>query len=411
MSVKKKIATLILCFTVLGLVVVAVLPAPVDVNAIRAEQGYFVEYVEDEGFTRLRDTYPVSAPISGYLRRVEWEEGDTVRKGDPLFVLEPMPAPSLDPRTRKQAQERVSAARAALNAARASHEARRADARFAESEYRRYQQLFESGVAPASEMDRVRSARERSRSAEREAEAAVEMARYELENARTVLEVVEGERTSDEDGVLRVRSPLEGLVLGRDRFSEGVVQAGETILTLGNLADLEVQVDLLSMDAVRVSFGTRVIIERWGEDTPLEGRVRQVAPSGFKRVSALGVDEWRAPVWVEITSPREMWASLGENFRVEARFVLWEGDDVVYVPTSAVFRVREHWNVFVVEEGRARLRSVETGRRSGLWTQILSGVRADEIVVTHPGAHIEDGIRVKMELRTLRLTENSGPRA
>lgn len=406
MSVKKKIAILIVCLVIVGFVVLALIPSPIDVIGSRVQKGYFAEYVEDEGHTRLRDTYPVSAPISGYLRRVKLEKGDKVRRGDSLFTLEPTPASALDPRTRTQARKSVSAARESLEAAKAFHENRRTDARFAEKEYQRYQQLFDRNVVPASEMDMIRNTWERSRFSEREAKAAVEVARYELENAKALLEVVEGARTPEDEGILNVLAPVDGVVLSRDRFSEGVIQAGEPILTLGNLADLEVRVDLLSMDAVRVSVGDRVIIERWGKDIDLEGRVRQVEPSGFKRVSALGVDEWRVPVLLEITSPPEMWVALGENFRIEARFVLWEGEDVVYVPTSALFRVNESWKVFVVEDGRARLRSVETGRRSGLRTQILSGLHPDEIVITQPGDHIEDGSRVNVELRTANITMN-----
>lgn len=406
MSVKKKIAILIVCLVIGGLVVLALIPSPIDVNGIRVQKGYFAEYVEDEGHTRLRDTYPVSAPISGYLRRVKLEQGDKVRRGDPLFTLEPAPVSALDPRTRVQARKSVSAARESLEAAKAFHEKFRADARFAEKEYQRYQQLFARNVVPASEMDTIRNTWERSRFSEREAKAAVEVARYELENAKALLEVVEGTRAPEDEGILNVLAPVEGVVLSRDRFSEGVIQAGEPILTLGNLADLEVRVDLLSMDAVRVSVGDRVIIERWGKEIDLEGTVRQVEPSGFKRVSALGVDEWRVPVLVEIASPPQMWASLGENFRIEARFVLWEGEDVVYVPTSALFRVNETWKVFVVEDGRARLRSVETGRRSGLQTQIPSGLHPDEIVITHPGDHIQDGSRVNVELRGENITMN-----
>jgi HlyD family secretion protein len=406
MSVKKKVAILIVCLVIVGFVVLALIPSPIDVIGSRVQKGYFAEYVEDEGHTRLRDTYPVSAPISGYLRRVKLEQGDKVRRGDSLFTLEPTPASALDPRTRTQARKSVSAARESLKAAKAFHENRRTDARFAEKDYQRYQQLFDRSVVPASEMDMIRNTWERSRFSEREAKAAVEVARYELENAKALLEVVEGARTPEDEGILNVLAPVDGVVLSRDRFSEGVIQAGEPILTLGNLAELEVRVDLLSMDAVRVSVGDRVIIERWGKDIDLEGRVRQVEPSGFKRVSALGVDEWRVPVLVEITSPPEMWVTLGENFRIEARFVLWEGEDVIYVSTSALFRVNESWKVFVVEDGRARLRTVKTGRRSGLRTQILSGLHPDEIVITHPGDHIEDGSRVNVELRAENITMN-----
>ena len=399
MSIRKKIL-MAASFLIIGaMLLLALWPAPAEVSAIRVQQGHFADYVEDEGRTQLRDTYMVSAPIGGFLRRVELEPGDAVEAGDAVFVLEPTPAPALDARTREQARETLSAARARLEAARADFENRQAEARFAENEYRRHQQLFERGVVSATEMDRAESLRDRSRSAERAAAAAVEAARYEVENARAVVEIAEGTRSPDEDQTLTVSAPVGGVVLRRDRCCEGVIQAGERVLEIGDLAGLEVQVDLLSMDAVRVRRDTPVIIERWGGNQALEGRVRRVEPAGFKRVSALGVDEQRVPVLVEITSPRSQWAELGEGYRVEARFILWEGDEVIQIPTSALFRHGDVWQVFVVDNGRARLRQVEIGRRSGLWTQVLDGLKADEVVITHPGGHLADDMRVSADIR------------
>jgi HlyD family secretion protein len=393
-SIAKKVITALVGLALLGLMLVVLMPAPVDVSTTRVRQDHFVEYVEDEGRTRLRDVYMVSTPIGGWLRRVDLEPGDPVEAGQRVFVLEPTPTPALDPRTREQARETLSAMEARLEAAQAEHEQRQSEARFAEDEYRRHQQLFERGVVSAAELDRARIERDRGRAAEQAARAAMNAARYEVQNARAVLEIAEGTRSLEESRTLEVRAPLGGVVLRRHRCCEGVVQAGAPILEIGNLADLEVQVDLLSMDAVRLRRDMRVVLERWGGSEPLEGRVRLVEPAGFKRVSALGVDEQRVPVLVEITAPREDWDSLGEGYRVEARFVLWEGEDVVQVPISALFRKDDAWNVFVVDNGRARERPVEVGRRSGLWTQILAGLEPDEVVITHPGDRVVDGVRV-----------------
>jgi HlyD family secretion protein len=168
---------------------------------------------------------------------------------------------------------------------------------------------------------------------------------------------------------------------------------------VGHLGDLEVQVDLLSMDAVRVRRDMRVHITGWGGDETLAGRVRRVEPAGFTKVSALGVDEQRVPVIVDFDDVDAAAEWLGVGFRVEAEFVLWEGDDVIQIPTSALFRSEGRWTVFVVKDGRAQLRRVETGRRSGMVTQILEGLEAGEIVVTHPGDRVRDGVRVAPELR------------
>jgi HlyD family secretion protein len=195
--------------------------------------------------------------------------------------------------------------------------------------------------------------------------------------------------------VLAVAAPVGGVVLSRERCCEGPIQAGAPVLEIGRLDELEVRVDLLSMDAVRVEAGKRVLIEDWGGETVLEGRVRRVEPAGFMRVSALGVEEQRVPVLVEITSPREQWQSLGTGFRVEARFILWAGDDVLQVPSSALFRQGEGWAVFVVEDGRLSTRVVEPGRESGLMREITDGLSAGEAVVAHPSDALEEGLRVE----------------
>ncbi|TVS12931.1 MAG: efflux RND transporter periplasmic adaptor subunit [Wenzhouxiangella sp.] len=394
MSKTKKLFLILAALVVAVLIVVALRPAPVSVSAFEVVAEPFADYVEDEGRTGLRETYTVSAPIGGFLRRVEPEPGDPVDAGDVLFRIEPSPAPALDARAREQARETLQAARARLQAAEAEHENARAEARFAANEYERQQALYERSLVSATEMDRALSARDRSRSAERAAGAAVEAARFEVENARAVLEITEGERSPDEERVLSVAAPVAGVILRRDRCCEGVVQAGERILEIGNLDDLEIQVDLLSMDAVRVRPDMRVEIERWGGETVLEGRVRRVEPAGFRQVSALGVEEQRVPVRVQLISERERWEGLGEGYRVEARFILWEDESVVQVPSSALFRRNGDWHVYVIENDRARARAVEPGRRSGLRTQILEGLEPGEVVIAHPADHHRDGMRV-----------------
>ena len=396
MSKTKKLILILAGVVVLALVVLALRPAPVSVSAFEVVAEPFVEYVEDEGRTRLRDTYTVSAPIGGFLRRVEPEPGDPVEAGQPLFRIEPSPAPALDARAREQARETLQAARARLQAAEAEYENAQSEARFAANEYQRQQTLYERDLVSATEMDRALSARDRARSAERASRAAVEAARFEVENARAVIEIAEGQRSPNEERVLSVASPVSGLILRRDRCCEGVVQAGERVLEIGNLDDLEIQVDLLSMDAVRVRPGMRAEIDRWGGDEPLEGRVRRVEPAGFRQVSALGVEEQRVPVMVQLTSDREQWASLGEGFRVEVRFVLWEDDDVVQVPSSALFRRDGEWHVYVIDNDRAEARPVEPGRRSGLRTQIIDGLAPGQMIIAHPADHHRDGMRVSV---------------
>lgn len=394
MLMKKRITIGLVVLAGVAALVWALRPQPVPVSLSEVRAGAFEETVREEGRTRLRETYTVSAPIAGYLHRVALEEGDAVALGDTLFRLEPLPTPALDARSREQARENLAAARSRLQSAEANLENLRAEARFAESEYRRHQELFDRGAVSATEMERMETMRDRARSAVRAGESAVEVARSEIESARVVLDIASGQMPESEADTLSVRSPAEGVVLERYRCCEGTIGAGEPVLVVGDLDDLEVQVDLLSMDAVRVVPGMRVRLTDWGRDAKLDATVRRVQPFGFTKISALGVDEQRVPVILDLDAVEARLAGLAVGYRVEAEFLLWEGDDVLQVPTSALFRDRGEWSVFVVEDGRAEPRRVEVGRRSGFTTQILEGLEGGERVVTRPGDRVQAGTRV-----------------
>lgn len=393
---KRWILPLVGVVLIVGLVL-ALRPSPQPVSVAEVTVGRFVESVDEEGQTRLRNTYTVSAPIAGFLLRVQPEPGDEVGLGQTLFRMEPLPAPALDARSLEQAREGLSAARARQQNARANLETVEADARFAASEYQRHLELHQRGLISATDMDRVRATRDRQSAARRAAEFAVEVAGFEVESARAVLDIASGQRPAEDQPELEVRAPIAGVVLRRHRCCEGAVAAGEPVLEVGSLADLEVRVDLLTMMAVRVQPGMRVLMSGWGGENVLEGRVRRIEPAGFTRVSALGVDEQRVPVIIDFVEPEQAWNQLGVAFRVEAEFLLWEAEEVLQVPTSALFRHADGWAVFVMENGRARLREVERGRSSGLVSQILQGLEPGERLVTHPGDRIADGVRVRAD--------------
>lgn len=372
-------------------IVWSLLPSSERVLITQVQQGHFAEYVRDEGRTYLEDTYNVAVPIHGYLRRVGLNAGDAVTAGDAVFHIEPLPAPALDARSRQQAQEALSAARARVEAASAELDNRRAERVFLSNELQRYRQLAEDGAVSTTEVERMANNVERAQAAERSAQASVGAAEAELENARLVLAIAEGTRSADDAEVLAVPAPISGVVLRRFRCCEGVVNAGDVVLELGNLAELEVRVDLLSQEAVRVRPGMRVLIERWGDEGALTGHVRAVDPAGFTKVSALGIDEQRVAVYVTLDAASEQRQQLGEGYRVEASIVVWESDDALYVPVSTLFRRDDAWHVFVYDAGRAQLQRVEIGRRSGIYTQILDGLAADRQVVNHPPAHLQHG--------------------
>lgn len=389
-----------LLWTAMGLALVMALawalrPAPVPVSVVPVSVGPFVDSITEEGRTRLRDTWNVSVPIAGYLQRVLLEVGDEVERGQVLFRLEPSPAPALDPRSRQQAEDALRAAEARLEAARANLETARAERRFAEAEYERYRQLHQRNLVSTTELEQRQSQRDRQRALERAAASSVEAASFELESARAVLAVASGQRGDIEHPELEVRAPIDGVVLGRYRCCEGSVAAGAPILELGRLDDLEIQVDLLSMDAVRLRPGMAVRITGWGGE-PLAGSVRRIEPAGFTRISALGVDEQRVPVIVDFDAAVDPAAlGLGSGFRVDVEFLVWQAEEILQLPTGALFREAGQWTVFVVEEGRAVSRRVELGRRSGLATQVVAGLEQGERVILHPGERVANGVRVR----------------
>jgi HlyD family secretion protein len=255
----------------------------------------------------------------------------------------------------------------------------------------RIEALRKTGYATAADLDRSTSAATRAVAELRSAQFGVATARHELEAAQTVLKFA---GSAGGGAPVAVRSPVAASVLRIPHKSEGPVVAGQALIEIGDPRALEVEVDLLSADAVRVHPGTAVLFERWGGPGALKGVVRVVEPSGFTKVSALGVEEQRVWVIVTLTSPPAQWQRLGDAYRVEARLIVWESGDVLQVPASALFRDGEGWAAFAVEQGKARKRKVQVGQGNGLQTELLSGLAAGATVVVHPDDRIHDGVGV-----------------
>ena len=386
----------------------AMRPQPVEVSATAVSRGPLRVTVEEEGKTRLRDRFVVSAPVAGYVRRIAWKEGDNVRAGDVAATLEPLRAQVLDMRTREQGEARLKAAEATMRVSQArlstaeqQARAAQADAAYWAQQLERETPLTKSGDIPQERLARTRSEATRTEAARRAAESAVATVRAEIEQARaevdaartSLLEPAVNHRSSTGE-LVTVRWPVSGRILKLVKESEGVVQAGEPLIELGNTRALEVEVEVLSVDAVKMAPGTEVEFTRWGGEKPLEGRVRVVEPSGFTKISALGVEEQRVRVIADITSPEEQWKRLGHGYRVEAIFILWRGDQVLQVPASALFRTGEQWNVFVIEGEHARRRAVELGHRNGLAAEIAAGAKEGEMVIPHPDETVEEGKQV-----------------
>ncbi len=356
--------------------------------------------LDEEGETRVRDRFVVSAPLAGRVLRIELEPGDPVEADETvLATFQPQTPTLLDARSRAEAEAGARAARASLERARADRDRAAAELEFAQAEVERFRRLAGDRIVSDEELESAElEARSRAEALEA-AEFSVQTARYQLEVARARL--LEGSALSGNPGVseagspISLYSPVDGVVLRRLRESEAVVPAGEPLLEVGQPDELEIVADYLSADAVKIRPGDRVLIEEWGGERPLEGRVRRVEPSGFMKISALGVEEQRVNVVVDFVDPPEARPGLADGFRVELRVVLWEGEDVLQVPTGSLFRDGDDWAVFAVEGGKARLRQVEIGRQGGLVAEVVSGLEEGDQVILHPGDSIVDGLRVK----------------
>lgn len=382
----------------LGLAVVyGFLPRPLLVDTAVVGRAPLQVSIEAEGVTRVKERYVISAPVAGVARRIDLDVGDRVSAGQVLAWLAPLHSAVLDPRSRALAQARLAAAEAGLRVAQANRQAAAAAADYAAAELERLRRLRRRGVVSAEALDQADSAALRSAAEHSAAESAVEVARYELEAARSALRYSAARAAAASEPVEQVTltAPVDGRVLKIHQRSEYVVEPGRPLLEVGDPAQLEVAIDLLSADAVRVSQGDPVWFRRWGGEGALAGRVRVVEPAGFTEVSALGVEEQRVWVIADFSAEGDRWRRLGDGYRVDAEVVLWQGDDVLQVPTSALVRHGDGWAVFRVDGGRARLTPVRLGRRSGLAAEVVSGLEAGDTLVDYPDDAVADGVRVR----------------
>jgi HlyD family secretion protein len=410
---------LVLAVAVLAAVVAYGLrPMPVEVDLAKIDLGTVRETVDQDGKTRIRERYVVSTPLAGRLQRISLDPGDSVAVGETILAsIEPRDPELLDSRAILQAQANVKAAEAKL---------------------RRMTPLLEEAVAAEEytkgELDRVREARKknpqaitesqvesklmeyRMRSAVvRSARHAEDIARFELDQARAALSSSQPPKDAspaapaspvsfepdqiddgppEGDAHFEIRSPINGRVLRVLQESSMVVTPGTPLIEIGDPTDLEAEIDVLSRDAVRIRPGAAVLLEHWGGQTPLHGTVRLVEPAAFTKISTLGVEEQRVNVIVDLVDPPAERATLGDGYRVEASIVVAEATDVPRVPTSALFRIDDKWAVFRVEGGVARSRIVELGLQNGMYAEIRKGLSAGDVVVTHPGDRVTDGVTI-----------------
>lgn len=395
-AIRKHPFIAVFSIVVLVLLVIGFMPQPVMVETVEITQAPLSVTIEEEGRTRVIDRYVISAPVSGVTCRQQLKVGDNVQQGQALLSITPLESQVLDARSRAQAEAQQQAAEAAFNAAQEQARAAAAAAQLAQNELQRLQPLMQQSMVSRDSFDRARTEVQTTTAAKRSTDFNVETARYELEAARSLLDYSASSSLGEPAERVVVRSPIDGRILKINRQCEAPVTTGEPLLEVGDPRALEVEVDVLSADAVKIKPGMQVLFERWGGEKPLEGMVRNVEPVGFTKTSALGVDEQRVLIISDITSPAEQWSRLGDGYRVEARFILWQQQDVLRVPASSLFRYEDGWAVFIEQDGRAVRRPVQVGQRNGLYAQILDGVDEGWQVINHPGDDVDDAVPVKV---------------
>jgi HlyD family secretion protein len=382
-------------------------PQPVLVDLGVAQRGTLRVTVRDDGRTRIREKYMVSTPIAGRLIRIDWKPGDAVHAGETtLAVIEPTDPALLDPLSLAQARAREKAAAARLEQIEPRQKLAEYRLEYTQTELKRSQALAETKAISQHELKEALLAYEAAQAEHSEVLFARLIAEYELRMAQAVLihtghhsETRDGQSSTGQysDGPMvrfPIAAPISGKILRVVQESATVLAAGAPLLEIGDPADLEIELDVLSTDAVKIRPGAEVRIEHWGGEQPLAAKVRLVEPSAFTKVSALGIEEQRVNVIIDFDRSADL-STLGDGYRVEASVVVWQADDVLKLPIGALYRQGSDWAVLVNESGRAVERIVEIGQRNDLEAQVLDGLEEGTQVVLHPGDRLQPGSRLK----------------
>lgn len=393
----RKLVLYIIGFILAAFIITGLMPKPAEVETSFVTRGPLTVTVLEEGKTRIRSRYIVSPPVAGYLRRVPVRAGDPIVAGETLLaVIQAAPSSFLDPRAKAQAEAAVNSAEAARLQRNEQVQSAEAELELARKELQRADVLRKKGAIAIQEFD---TASNRVAMLEKQlgsARFALKVAEFELEQARAAL--LQAASDPAETGQpVEIRAPVTGFVLNVYEESARTVTPGLPIMEVGDPKDLEAEIELLSSDAVNVRPGAEVSIEQWGGGDPLRGTVVLVEPGAFLKVSALGVEEQRVKVRVNfIDLPGGL---LGDRYRVEARIVTWSSDNVLQVPTGALFRRGNDWMTFVVDKGRARLTKVVIDHSNGVAAEVKEGVEDGREVILHPPDGVTDGMLVQPRAR------------
>jgi HlyD family secretion protein len=369
------------------LVIAVLRPTPIEVEVVNIGRGPLQVTIDEEGETRVRDRFVISAPVGGRMARIEFREGDPVEMNQIVTVIAPSP---LNAREREELLARVAAAEARRKEAEEGVRRTQTELEQAQRDRARAEELVKEGYTTLQAVERARVAEATKAKEVQAARFNAQSAALEVNQARAGLMAIAPSNGKSEHEI-PVRSPIPGRVLRVMEKSERIVTAGAPLVTVGDPSQLEIVVDILSTDVVNIQAGMPVMLENWGGRRSLRAQVRTVEPSAFTKVSALGVEEQRVNVVADFLDTPE---ALGDAYRVEARIVVWEGHDVIKTPTSALFRRGQQWNVFVIESRQARFRVVEIGHQNALEAEVLQGLKEHDIVIRHPSNQLDDGTRV-----------------
>ncbi len=376
----------------LGFVAWGFWPKPVLVETANASRSPLTVRVSEEGKTRVRNRFVVTTPVAGRMRRVPLKPGDEVQAATTvLTVIEPVAAPLLDPRSREQAEAEVSMREAAGKQAEESLAAARATLKLAEADRDRVRAVRRSGTVSEADRDKAEGEASIKAAEVRAIEFSIRVNDFRLIQAQAALARPE---VGTSGGVVEVKSPVSGRVLKVMQESEMVVIPGLAILEVGDPQDLEIEAEILSRDAVTIRPGDPADIEQWGGEAPLKARVRRIEPAAFTKISALGVEEQRVIVLCDLLDPPTPAKALGDRFRVEVRVAIWHSDDVLSVPSGALFREGNTWKTFVFHGGRAVVTDVNVGHSDGRFTEVLSGIDLGTAVLVHPPDTVKNDTRV-----------------
>ncbi len=393
----RRIIPVLISLAIVSAIVYSFWPKPLPVDMEKVVEGPLSVSINEEGKTRIKERYIVSAPLAGQLRRIELDAGDIAEASKTLVaVIEPTDPSLLDERAIAETEARVKGAEANLAQSNVSIERAKVALEYAQNDDRRTRTLRERRQATQEALEQGELLLRTRVEDLRAAEFQQQIAEFELQQARAALLRAgpAGSASLGDDRKIEIRAPINGKVLRVFQESAGVVTPGTQLVEIGDPHDLEVEVDVLSSDAVKIKPGDQAFLEHWGGSQPLAGRVRRVEPAGFTKVSALGVEEQRVNVIIDFEAPFEKREALGDAFRVEAQIVVWEEPRVLKTPASALFRVGDDWAVFRVNDSQAHLTKIKIGQQNSNEAQVLEGLKPGDMVIAHPSDKIVDGVRV-----------------